>query len=380
MFGVEPLLHGGGPYDDLLSLVDVDSLLTGYGLRRPSVRLVREGEMIEPSSWTRRVRTGAVTVDDAIDPARVLDHYADGATVVLQSLHRWWPPIARFCRELESELGHAVQANAYLTGPGAVGLAPHHDTHDVFVLQLHGTKHWVVREPLVEAPLRRHRSNAEVAARQPVLLTTELVPGSCMYLPRGFVHSAKAREGSSLHLTIGVLATTAADVVRRVAHLAGEHPVLRRSLPAGWATDPSIAGQVVKEIVAELMSFVGSVDPDEIAGSMAERFVGSREPLLDGRLVELERLSTLHDRTVVTHRDHLGPGVVEAEEQLVRLHAADRNVELPAALGPAVRRLLDGQPRAVGELSDALDAPSRLVLVRRLVREGLLTIVASNDG
>jgi bifunctional lysine-specific demethylase and histidyl-hydroxylase NO66 len=377
---VQPLLREGASYDGLLSLSDVDAALSGHGLRRPSVRLVRDGEVIDPTSWTRRVRTGAVTVDDAIDPGRVLDHFASGATVVLQSLHRWWPPIARFCRELETDLGHAVQANAYLTGPRAVGLAPHHDTHDVFVLQLHGTKQWTVREPLVEAPLRRHRSDADVAARQPVRLTAELVPGSCMYLPRGFVHSAQAQEGSSLHLTLGVLATTAADVVRRVAHLAGDHPALRRSLPAGWATDPAMAGQVVKDIVAELVSFVGSLDPDEIADSMAERFAASREPSLVGRLVDLDRLSTLDDRTVITRRDRIGPGVVDAHDQLVRLRTADRTVELPAALAPVVSRLLDGRSRTVGELADALDAPSRLVLVRRLVREGLLTIVTSNDG
>jgi hypothetical protein len=34
--------------------------------------------------------------------------------------------------------------------------------------------------------------------------------------------------------------------------------------------------------------------------------------------------------------------------------------------------LLDGQPRRVGDLADLLDADSRRVLVRRLVREGVL--------
>src|SRR3546814_1501771 len=110
-----------------------------------------------------------------------------------------------FCRELEGALGHAVQANAYLTPPGAAGLTPHHDTHDVFVLQVHGTKHWIIREPLVEAPLDRHRSDHELAAEQPVLFEADMAPGDCLYLPRGFIHSAAAQEGVSLHLTIGVL-------------------------------------------------------------------------------------------------------------------------------------------------------------------------------
>src|SRR5687768_19120 len=53
-FTVEPVLwHGPGGFDDLLSLTDVDHQLTSGGLRRPAVRLVRNGDGIDPSTWTR---------------------------------------------------------------------------------------------------------------------------------------------------------------------------------------------------------------------------------------------------------------------------------------------------------------------------------------
>jgi lysine-specific demethylase/histidyl-hydroxylase NO66 len=52
---------------------------------------------------------------------------------------------------------------------------------------------------------------------------------------------------------------------------------------------------------------------------------------------------------------------------------------VPAAVEPAVRRLLDGAAHRVGDLADMLDPPSRIVLVRRLVREGALRTV-SPDG
>ena len=67
-FGQEPNYREGPSFDDLLSLADVDALLTGAGLRRPAVRLVRDGTPLPPASWTRRVRTGSVTVDDLLDP------------------------------------------------------------------------------------------------------------------------------------------------------------------------------------------------------------------------------------------------------------------------------------------------------------------------
>ncbi|MFS8583785.1 MAG: hypothetical protein FWJ72_01760, partial [Acidimicrobiia bacterium] len=56
----------------------------------------------------------------------------------------------------------------------------------------------------------------------------------------------------------------------------------------------------------------------------------------------------------------------------LQLVLGDRRLTMPAALEPAVRRLLDGEPHRVGDLADLLDAPSRRVLVRRLVREGIL--------
>lgn len=354
-----------------MSLADVDGLLTGAGLRRPAVRLVRDGDLIPPSSWTRRARTGAVWVDDLIHPGKVLDHFAQGATIVLQGLHRWWPPLTGFCRALEQQLGHAVQANAYLTPAGAAGLAPHHDTHDVFVLQVHGSKAWIVREPALEAPLGRQRSNHDEAARQPVLFEAAMAPGDCLYLPRGFVHSARAQSGASLHLTIGVLATTAHDVLRRVVDAAADDPRFRRSLPPGFGTDPHVAAEAVKALVVEWMGWLEGFDPAPLAADVVRSFAARRPPLLDGHLLRLADPPPLTDDSLVACR----PGTLwrlEPDGDRVALLTGDRRVELPAAVEPALQLLLDGGVHEVTELADLLDEPSRAVLVRRLLREGVL--------
>jgi bifunctional lysine-specific demethylase and histidyl-hydroxylase NO66 len=370
-FAAAPHLWHGGCFDDLLSLADVDAALTGAGLRRPAIRLVRDGEVLDPTTWTRRARTGAVWVDDLVHPGRVLDHFADGATVALQGLHRWWAPIAAWCRQLESELGHAVQANAYLTPPGAAGLSPHHDTHDVFVLQVHGQKDWVVRQPAFEAPLARHRSNHDEAARQPVLFDVTLRPGDCLYLPRGFVHSARAQHGVSLHLTIGVLATTAHDVLRRLVDAAADEPAFRRTMPPRFGLDVDVARGAVGALVERWVEWLGSAEVDPIADALVEGFTANRQPLLDGQLLELDRLGRLDDDTVVSLREGTWCRL-RCEGERVVLATGDRRLDLPAALEPALRRLLDGRGHRVGSLGDLLDGPSRSVLASRLVRDGVL--------
>ncbi|HUF32435.1 MAG TPA: cupin domain-containing protein [Acidimicrobiales bacterium] len=330
--------------------------------------------MVDPSTWTRRARTGATSIDDLLDPARALDLFAGGATIVLQSLHRWWPAVRALCRDLEVELGHAVQANAYLTPGGATGLAPHHDTHDVFVLQVHGTKDWTVRRPVTRAPLARQRSDHAEAAAQPVLFEASLAPGDVLYLPRGFVHSASAQRGVSLHLTVGVLATTAADVLRRLVDRATDDARFRRTLTPGWPGDAALAAAEVAGVVADLRRWLDDVDPTAVADELGQRFWAARNPLLGGHLAELAGLAALDDTTEVRLRPS-SPILRDADDGRLVVTLGERRIDLPPALAPALDRLLDGSTRPVGDLADLLDAGSRLVLVRRLVREGVLVTV-----
>src|SRR3978361_50371 len=109
---------------DLLSPDDVDDLVADRGLRMPFFRMVREGAI--QSGPTRFATAGSRRISDLIDADRARDRYDEGATLVLQSLHRIHPPVVRFCRELARDLGHATQANAYITPPGNRGFDPHH--------------------------------------------------------------------------------------------------------------------------------------------------------------------------------------------------------------------------------------------------------------
>ena len=382
-FGRAPQRSRSPGFTDLLSTAAVDEQLTAGGLRRPAVRLARDGEVLPAASFTRRARTGSVWIDDLVDPGRTLAAFADGATIVLNSLHRWWAPLGAFCAELEHELGHPVQANAYLTPAGASGFAPHHDTHDVLVLQVEGTKRWTVREPLVEAPLERHRSDHEAAAAQPVLFDDVLEPGDCLYLPRGFVHSAAAQTEASLHLTIGILARTRHDLLRHIVDRTAEDPAFRHALPARHAADPEAARRVVKDVVADLVRWLDGLPVEEVADELVWRAATRRPARLQGQLLELAGGAPVDDATVVGPRPGLAwrlrppsdepiagtPGPPPA--RLV-LELADRRLDLPASLEPAIRRLLDGPPTAVGALGDLLDGSSRVVLCRRLLREGVL--------
>ncbi len=139
-------------FDDLLTARTVDELLAERGVRAPFIRVAKEGDVLARESYLGAAGFGA-EMPDQIDSAKVLHQFASGATIVLQGLHRLWPPLIDFVRGMVDDLGQPVQANAYVTPPKSRGFDPHYDVHDVFVLQTTGSKHWKVYEPVHVDPL-----------------------------------------------------------------------------------------------------------------------------------------------------------------------------------------------------------------------------------
>jgi cupin superfamily protein len=345
-------------FRDLLGVADVDHLISSVMLRTPAFRLVSQGKPLAPGTYTKSGRVGSRPVSDLADPGKVYEHFRRGATIVLQSLHRYWPPLTRFCRELELAITHPVQVNVYATPPASQGLGVHHDSHDVFVLQVYGRKRWDVYEVGDDTGTGETR------------IAAELRPGDAMYIPTTFPHAARTAETASIHLTIGILTTTWRDVLSRCADEVLTDAAYAQPLPIGYADRPSALGPAVADQLRELASRLDKLDPGQVAEETAGRFWSSRPPMLDGQLQQLLALEAIDDATVLRRRPgavcHLGSD----GEQLV-LALGDRELRVPGWLEPAIRHLLEAEPLAVGDLAEHLDPQSRLVLARRLVREGL---------
>ena len=110
-------VHRADPDDlvGLLSLRDADSLLTSSAIRTPSIRLAKDGAVLPESAYTRGATLAGKPLTGLVDARKALALFDDGATIVFQGVHRYWPPLTQLIAELELELGHPCQANAYLT-------------------------------------------------------------------------------------------------------------------------------------------------------------------------------------------------------------------------------------------------------------------------
>jgi hypothetical protein len=346
-----------GRYDDLLSLDDVERMLCSGGLRHPAFRLVKAGERLQLGDYASDVPWRPVSFTGTIDVASAISAFASGATVVLQALHNTHPPLAAFCRLLEAELEQPVQANAYFTPRGSQGLPVHHDTHDVFCLQVAGSKRWLVYEPAIELPLRNQRYRPELGEPGEPVLDLVLEPGDMLYMPRGWLHQALTSDEDSLHLTVGVNVYTWLDAMRAALESCADELELRRSVP-----DDGVA-------TADLLAALEArLEPDDVVRRRRSKLVRTRRPVLEDALSELRASDSLTAETLLERR----PTVLSELEDGTLVFEGKR-IRVPERAVTELRAIADSEGAFTAEdLPGELDAESRLVLLRRLIREGFV--------
>ncbi|GLL03510.1 cupin domain-containing protein [Dactylosporangium matsuzakiense] len=374
-----PLLSSAqGDYLDLLDLGGVDELLSGRALRTPFVRMAKDGHVIPSARYTGSGGAGA-EIGDQVHDEKVLALLADGATLVLQGLHRMWPPLVAFASTLRQELGTPVQINAYLTPPDSRGFDPHYDTHGVFVLQVSGRKHWRVHAPVLESPVPRQpwggvaEEVAAAASTEPAIDTT-LTAGDALYLPRGWLHSASTAGEWSLHLTIGLHAPTRLTLIDALQRMAVREPRLRAGLPMGLdPADAKSLAPALADTVAALHEWLDSITPEDVAAQLRGGTWSAARPAPLRPVAQAAALSALGLDVRVAARPGLPVRLEGPSGGRVAVHLPDRSLQLPESCAAALRTALDGRPHRVGDLP-GLDDADRIVLARRLLREAALVL------
>lgn len=381
--------RGEDDFADLFSLDAVDELLSRRGLRTPFIRMAKNGKTLPESAYTVGGGVGA-GVGDQVSDDKVLGLFADGATVVLQGLHRTWNPIVRWSQDLAGALGHPVQVNAYVTPAQNQGFADHYDVHDVFVLHIHGHKRWSIHEPVLDAPLRDQpwadrREEVEGAAALPAAIEATLSPGDCLYLPRGFIHSATALGGVSIHLTVGVHGWTrhhlAESLLTHARAGLSDTADVRASLPLG--VDVSDGQEIEQDVEAArrvLIRAIETASAHDVAAIMTGRARAAQRPEAVSPVSAAAAVSALTIEDSLRLRDHLMVHRHESDEVggLVVRSRAGRFV-VPTSAGPALDLLLAGDPVSIRDL-DA-DPERALEVARTFARHGIaITIRPSAPG
>ncbi|MGE7437168.1 MULTISPECIES: cupin domain-containing protein [Kitasatospora] len=360
-------------YSGILTLDDVDQLLLLSGPGLDCIRVVVEGKETPVAELgSGRGRNGKTTALEVL-----YERYRTGSTLVLNALERRWAPIARLSAALSTELSARIQANVYLTpGGSARGFNPHYDTHDVIILQIHGTKQWRLYKSDYELPTQDRPYDHHSTTAPEVDRTIDLQPGSLLYLPRGTVHAATSTDTASLHITLGIHPVLWPALLHEaIAKIVTEDVRFRAGLPIGFASDESLQRQAEETLAELLQEVVARTDVHQAVREAVKTAVSISAPPLRHHLTDLEAADGIDLRTPVRRRPDL-KWQLTTDDESVRLDFHNKTVQLPVHVAEEVAHLVDrsAEPLTAESIPGDLDAPGRLVLVRTLLREGFLTV------
>ena len=377
-WGQQPLLTPAadlrGGFAGLLDANAIDELVSQRGLRTPFLRVAKNGATLSDKAFTAPGGVGA-GIADQVSEDRLVRLFAEGSTLVLQALHRIWPPVLAFCQKLAAELSHPVQANAYVTPPQNQGFSAHYDVHDVFVLQIDGEKQWRIHSPVLVSPLRDQpwndrRADVEKRAEEQPLMEAVLKPGDCLYLPRGYLHAATALGGVSTHLTLGIHVWTrfalAQQLVEQALRTVAEDPVIRTSLALGVdVSDPSQMRPDFDVVAAILADAIKHSNIDQMSESLLQQARQTQRAAPIGPLKQLRDADAIGVDTAIVLRRHLAASLDHSGSRIL---VRSRVGELQVAeddVGP-FKALLGNGVATAGDLG--------LDLARRLLLAGLAIV------
>lgn len=357
-------------YATLPSPAGIDAIIASGMLRHPAIQLARGGSFLAPESFTRSVRQGEELFAGLPDLARIETEYRSGASISLPGFHRVSPEVGALTAALAEELDHAVHGNVYLTPGNAAGFTPHYDTHETFILQLGGAKHWRVQAPPLALPHRSQPCTPErCRADAPVILEQTLEPGDLLYLPRGFVHSTKTGARYSAHLTIGVTVYTWIELAAELLLLAKDDPEFRRALPPGFASRQSVQAGL-EPALRRLLA--GLAQPGPGARSIDALAQKAKAIRVEGGGGFRSDISLIGPETRL--RGRLGDWQIAERGDHLDLVSSGRHWTVPLAARPAIEAIIGGRTVSAGALP-GLSPDGGLALLRFLHGKGLVTEV-----
>jgi ribosomal protein L16 Arg81 hydroxylase len=361
-------------YARLLTLDNLDEAFGTNSMHQGDCRIAKQ---IAVTAVHECLFSEPPTMRTRVDPAKIHALLTSGSTIIIEGLHRWHTPLNQLCHSIFQEINHHSQCNVYVTPPETYGFGPHFDTHDVLILQLHNRKRWKLYPFEIELPLA---SQARPLENFPTSPSHEIVlePGDVLYVPRGMVHDADTLDGTSVHITLGIFFHTWHDFVTDALAIASATNLsLRRSLPPGFLRHSLDS---VSESVDEIMSAIKTAVVTELrthtgASAFRKRAVPCHTIGLFANAIRSESVTL--DSVLAHSTSH------QYDAQIINgnaiLSAGDTQLSFPVDAYEVIEFVVKSPTFGVRDLP-LLDAGSQLTVAKRLMKEGFVRLINSENG
>jgi cupin superfamily protein len=354
-------------FRELLSWTDLNRILEHHWREIYRFRLARQGRDLEPASYadlggyTPRIRAKDVT-----------EHLRHGATLSFDAIDELHEPLTRLAEVFESFFHGGTKINIYAGWRALHGLDLHRDNQEIFILQLDGSKRWLLYGPTVDGVDRSLLQTRSVAPDGAVL-DQILRPGDLLYIPRGCYHLAVPMNEPTLHLTLGVKNPREMDLLRWLVERLRARGADERDLPiladgserVGFSDNlrQSLLSGLDADLVRQYLSETGSNFKPRPSFSLPWSATAEGLPTGQDFFVRLNAVS----RVAVNG----GSGPIE-------LTCHGRVYRFPHAMQWIIEQLEGRAPLPMGRLVEAVqnrfDEETTRLLVAMLVKDNLVAI------
>lgn len=220
-------------FEELLTLYDLNELMSrAENLGRLDVVVVNAGKKYQLTDYAQVETVGNVHIKSLLSISKVLQLLIqDKATIIINQAINEWLPLRTLAANYAQELNTMPGANIFIAPPKAECFGAHFDEHDLFILQIYGSKHWRIYENPIFLPLEPQNERYFDFSRLKLLYEIDLQQGDILYLPRGFVHDVTTTDMASVHISFGGQHLTWANIIRSfVTKLAKNNQLLRQGM------------------------------------------------------------------------------------------------------------------------------------------------------
>jgi hypothetical protein len=241
-------------------------------------------------------------------------------------------------------------------------------------MQVSGAKNWRLYNEPVGKPFRGEGFEPGIHDVGEPEHEFVLSAGDTVYIPRGMMHDADAHdEEASLHITLGLVTKTWADVVlESISKAALESTDLRRALPPGYANgdfDREPARKQFREFIDKLAA---RAELDEPLDIIAEDYIKSRTPEMSG-IVNYASHHIPDSQKYCAAQNSLHRLIEDEETGEFAVVTRGGSSEFIGTKRKAFNRAMSGKPFARKDLK-GISKEDAVDLIRRLLARGLIRL------
>lgn len=213
--GIKPYLQRNAVNPQIFSWRLVNDMIARHDSASANFKLMKNGIIPKQQYMESYLEVG--TIKHRVHKPSMYDLLRNGASLVLNKIENTYEvedirnQIAQYC-------GRQTVISGYAAFGDDMSFGNHYDTHDVFAIQLIGSKRWTIYPPTLVNPNHTQSSvGRESECTAIPYMSVVLEAGDLFYLPRGWWHEVCPTGSETFHLAIGTYPAHASDYLRWVS-------------------------------------------------------------------------------------------------------------------------------------------------------------------